>query len=534
MPKVPWISEGAEKVIADWEKVTGKVRQGTDANKQFTRAQQELGNMANRVSRDLETGQERYNRKLSEAKVLVNANKLSAEDYRRQVGRLKNELNAAGGAQERSFGAKVLGNIQSFALGFVGIHQAFAAIRSEMEAIRLESEKTTGAQLTSAQARDVLKRNVPTEEGAAVEARAEQLAKDLRLPQNIVDKALAESISASGGDIEKAFARTKVAARFLKTSPEEVGAFSGSLGDIAKSTGDPDTLRNLGFLIQVGKASRVANAQAQAATIPQSLGAMATAGIPSQEGGAFFAAISEFSADFQGNITKSALVAMSQSLNKFFDKHVEEGTFDAAAVDEFDERLAALRSDPELAKQFVTKGQFGRGQAAAHIRRFFTDPDAEVVQTFEAHRRGFGTPEEQRQEAIAKLEYLDRGRFATAAATERVIASGSEQFRLGKDAELTKESRDEVIQRIRELRGPFPGPGVLMRTGLTMSRDEAISELDIGLHAARPLSATMRAEAGNEDAKALVENTREMIDELRRLNQTQEDQSRNGNLGRQE
>jgi hypothetical protein len=134
MPKVPWVSEGAEKVIADWEKVTGKVRQGTDANKQFTRAQQELDQVTRRMLRETETGQERVNRKLDEAKRLHIAGKLSVQELNQVTSRLTV-------TNERTFGRSAVTKLGSFAAGYVSVGAAIGLVSRALQTAEQDAQR---------------------------------------------------------------------------------------------------------------------------------------------------------------------------------------------------------------------------------------------------------------------------------------------------------------------------------------------------------------------------------------------------------
>lgn len=484
--------------------------------------------------------QEKYNQKLDTMAKAVKAGKMSMEEAEKTAGRLREQLDKTGKSHDGAFGSAAIGSLKSYLTGMLSIGTALAVVRSEIDAAKAASEKTAQAQLTAAGARDILKRNIGVlgkEKARAFEARGEALASELVLPQAIVDKSLAEAFSASGGDVEATFSRVRLAGQFLKTQPEAISAFAGSLGDISKATGDPNNMRNLGFLMTIGAMSRLSDQAQMAKNIPASLASAKTFGANAEQGGALFAALSVAAADFEGDVTKTATITSNEALSKFFNEKVKKHKFKADAVDTFGERLALLWSDPKLAKEFVGNGGegFGRAQTRGPLIEFYSNPNSEIAKKYRENLAGFGTAAQQAAIGKDTIDYLGEGRIAGTAAIERTIGAVSDQFRITQDADLTEESREAIIGRTYKLRNNLYYVNKLntfLRQGATMSPEEAIRELEYGVGVARNRAAFDTGNAA--DINALIDNTEKMISELRGIRDQQQKTNAPKPSGRQE
>ncbi|MEX2310637.1 MAG: hypothetical protein WD738_23925 [Pirellulales bacterium] len=477
------------------------------------------------------TPQERYNQKMETLAKAVKSGAIQMAEAERTAGRMRQRLDDATKSSGGLFGPAMLSNIGSYVAGIASASAALSLFRSELDAVRKEAERITQSQLEAGPARDVLKRNIAgmgPKRAAGVERRAEALAAQLGLPQAKIDVALAEAYSASGGDVEAAFNQVRAAGQFLKSAPEQIGTFSGSLGDISKGTGDPNAMRNLGFMIRIGAMSRVADAQKQAKSIPQALAGARAFQATGEQSGALFAALSVAAADIEGNISGTGTIRTAEQLKGFFDKQVKDKKFQSAAVDTFAERLGELRKSPELARQFIDKASF-EAKVKGPLQQFFLDPNSAMARAYESNLQQFGTAAQQQATAHETIGYLGQGRFAATGATERAITSKVEQFRLGREAQLTAESREAIIERVARLNMQFlfqARLGVLGQTGLTMSPEEAIGQLESSLGAAQ--RGVFRPEV------ELIQNTKEMVTELKAIRERVKGSAAPKPSGRQE
>lgn len=511
MPDLVFTTRGTAQVIAEQERLANQIGKQKIAAQQLSaeyRANENelkrLGRVAEQIHRANETGQERYNRKMVEARAALKGNVNETELLKREQQRLQTELDKSAASMNAAFAP---GPIMTFLTSVISVSSGIALIRQEVDALRAEKEKITQAQLTAAGARDQLKRNIAPagrETGRKIEARADALAAELNLPQSVVDIALAEAFSSSENE-DQAFNRARVAGAFLKTRPEGMGAFTGALGDISKATKDPNDLRNLGFLINVSARSRVADDQKFSDTFPVAAAGMASFGATAEESGALFDALGIATADSEGRITGTGGIQLAKQLAE------------KVAGGSFGERLNSLWNDPAAAKAFVDDASF-ESKVTGPMQEFLLNKNSPIARQYREMRGGFGTVAAQVAKARETMAYLDEGRTASAAAVERTISSGIEKFQLQSEADLSNESREKVIQRMSQLTGNLSSGArlsALVRTGLTMSPQEAIGELESGLDIARKGgSDVFGKEAPSE---AIIKNTEGMIAELKKL-----------------
>jgi hypothetical protein len=505
------------KAAGDLSKAYDKV--GTSV-KGGVREMNALEKAAKRLTDQNLTPQEKYNQKLELMAKAVKAGKLSMEDAERTAGRLRMKLDEAGNSSRKLFGPESLNSLKSYATGLFSVSAAVALVQSELESVKAAAEKIAQTQLGAAPARDLLKRNIaslPEAERAPFEARANKLAAELRQPQPAIDVALAEAFAASQGNVETTFSRVRTAGQYLPTSPEQIGPFSGTLGDISKVTKSQDDLQNLGVLVKIGAMSRVTDAKALAASVPKALAGATSYGATAEEGGALFAALSVAAADPSGEMTGTGVVAVTQQFEKFFDKQVKDAKFQATAVDTFGERLAALRRDPVLARGFVDTASFEK-KVGGPLGQFLLDPNSPIAKEYEKNLGGFGTAAEQRATGQSTIDYLRQGRLSHTAEVERTIAANVEQFQLTQDAALTQEARTKIVRRYAEITGSgerMAGWRTSIHTGDVMTPEEAVRMLEKA-YADKPGLRSLD--------QGLKDSTDKMIEELKALNEKQQAQ----------
>ncbi len=468
------------------------------------------------------TALEAYNKKVADTNALVKAGVLTQGDATRAIARYKEELDKAGQSSRDAFGSSMLSSLKSYVMGVASIGTAISVVRSEMEAIKRESEKTTQAQMSAAQARSVLKKNMSSlsrEEQNRVLRVADEMSGETGMTQQAIDLALAEAQVADNPD--NAFARVRLAARVQATEPEKIGTYAGALSDISKSIRDPNPMRAHGFLQVVGGLSRVTDDQKVADWLPPTIANTLPYGMQAEESGAMFDALSNAIADTEGRVTKTAVIRLAEQLRN----KVKGSTFE--------ERLARVRANPRAGRKFLNEASF-EAQASGAMEEFILNANSPISRDYERYKTSFGTPQDQISKGQGNLSFMEEGRIATTAAVERTIKSRTNQFRISNGADLTNESREEILERKRELTrylDPFNRVATWFSSGPTMSTSEAIDELEFALKY-RERNSIMPS-VGPADPR-LIENTQKMIDELKALRNQQAKQSAPRPSGRQE
>lgn len=459
----------------------------------------------------------RYNREIKQLGELVDKNKLSYDSAQQKALQLGQRLEQVSSAGRQAFGGRVLSDIQSFATGLLSASGALSAIRAEYTALRAENERITQTQVSAAGARETLKQNIaalPAAQRNAFLATADSLGASTRQPQGIIDSALGAAFSATGST-ELATTNVSLATKFSANNPDAIVGVAGALADIQAGTRDKNALRNLGFLITAGASSRVDEFSKIAGTVPGAVAGTVAFDASSEESAGLFGALSKAITDREGRTTRTATIAFYKQLEELLP---EESTAGA--------RLARLRSDPELAKQFA--GNFSTEAAAiGPLREFITNPNSPIAKEFQNIVGGFGTAADQERLGREALGFVGSGKVATTASTERLFASLGEQRRLAADAPLSQEAEAELVEllfasridsiarsRYLERASLFGQYG--LDGGITSA--EAISALESRATEVERGAPSWEQEGGRPERVATVEMLRQAVDELRQIN----------------
>lgn len=290
------------------------------------------------------------------------------------------KMKKAGAAAQAAFGPKALTQMKSFAVGVAGIGGAAGGVLAMLRLVTAEIRSVQQLQASAAQtqitvsaARQELIRNLgglSIKQIREVIASGVEISRETNVSQTVINRALAQGVSASGGDKAGAVSSVRLAAKFLADSPESIAPFAGSLLDLAKVTGSRDTRLNLGFTQFAGQQSRVVNPILQAKNIPPALIGARSFGTTAAGGAALFAALSNAAADVTGAVTGTGLINLSKQLEKVLPQF---GTTT--------ERIQALQASPEEARKFLASGSFEQ-KVQGPIRSLLTDPNSVIARQF--------------------------------------------------------------------------------------------------------------------------------------------------------
>ena len=245
-----------------------------------------------------------------------------------------------------------LQSVKNYAAGFLGAQGVLMLLRSvnrELEVVAERQRQFAATQITLGQATAELRRNMPgatPEEMARVQRIGGTIAAEVGVPERFVQRGMAQALSASGGDVEASRGAVRAAAMFLRSQPEAIGGYAGSLLDIQQVTGTTDPDVNLGMMSFVAGRSRVVDPKMQAESIPSALIGLKGFGATQQQGAALFASLTRAAAERTGKISGTGAIRMAEQLEQFLPEVPTMGG-----------RIAALQADPELARVFLEGGQ---------------------------------------------------------------------------------------------------------------------------------------------------------------------------------
>ncbi|TWT76091.1 hypothetical protein Pla123a_28800 [Posidoniimonas polymericola] len=468
----------------------------------------------------------------------IDGAELLAGKYRQQMERVTTASNSA-------FSSKLLGQVTSMATGLLSAGSAVQLVRRELNLLREASERVNATQVGAAQARETLKQNIavlPAAQRTAFLARADKLGSSLGQDQNVIDVALADAFSGSGGNVNAAFSNVRAAAGYNPNSPGNIAVTAGGLSDVSKATNRVDPAFNLGVLNKVGAASRVIDPKKQLLAIPKTMGGLANSEFTYQESGAMFAALSNRLVDPEGNTTRTAALNFGSRLEQFVAEAIKSGKV-AGNVDTFGERLQAVRSNKSLADDFL--GSLGGPiEAQGELEQFVRSSRSPLAMEFSRVKQSLADEASIASHGRGLLDWVGSGKFSRAASTELVVAAGSDKVRrVFADAELSLNAANDVYDLLGDTSSRvrtgklgrstnwFPRAtteaGIYSRVGETMSRSEAIAELDNRVRElerispAVPRGSLTTAERTawhlQQNDPAFASETNEMLEELRAM-----------------
>ncbi|WP_146562355.1 hypothetical protein [Posidoniimonas corsicana] len=397
--------------------------------------------MAEQLARQADP-MKRYEANMAKLGLAVKKGGLELRDAEVLAARYQRTLDGVGRTASRSLGTELISRVGALAAGTLSFGSAVALVRSELEALRQQADRIGQTHITAAGAREKLLQNTAGLSGDqrnAFVARAEKLAATTGQPQHIIDSALADAYSGSGGNTEAAFRNVRMAAQYNPNTPEAIGPTAGALSDVGKSTGDLNAARNLGFLNKVGLASRVTDAGKQFKAIPQALGGMVTAEATAQEAGALFAALSNQIPDTEGNVTATASINFGAKLEEFVNNAIKSGKL-SPDVDTFGERLLAVQTDKSLGRAFVEM-MGGEAKAKGALEQLVMDPTSIIAKAYDATKAGFGSAADQEAHGLRTLDIISSDKYGKTATGNRIADSLNEQFELGSEGYLTEKSK---------------------------------------------------------------------------------------------
>ena len=111
-----------------------------DTVKGSVREMNALEKAAKRITDQNLTPQERYNQKLETMAKAVKAGKMEMADAERTAARLRQKLDDVGSSGGKTFGAKAIGDLKSYATGFIGVGAAVGIVSQALQKMSADSQ----------------------------------------------------------------------------------------------------------------------------------------------------------------------------------------------------------------------------------------------------------------------------------------------------------------------------------------------------------------------------------------------------------
>jgi hypothetical protein len=452
-------TRGSAEVLHDIEQQRMALERKKQAVKDVTaefraeeREQKKLAALAEQIARQNESAQDRYVRKVNEARAALKGHKDETALLAKEEARLRQELEATEEQFDSTFDVTKLAGV---AAGFLSAQQAAKLITDELRAQQELIDKRTATQLTVGGSRNVLLRNLIGNEpliGSTL-AEAKQIANLTGVSEIAINQGLAQTISATGANVPLSIDLTRTAAQFLKDQPAAIGTFAGTLADLTRVTGSQDPMVQLGLLAKVGQLSRVADPKAQAENIaPALIGTMAFGG-DATSSGALFAALTGGSADKMGATTGTALIGLAQQLEAFAlgkDAWKDLGGNMTLAPQSFGGRIGLLQQNPEWARKFLDHSSFEK-KLEGPIRQLLTDPTSQVARDYQSNLKAFPDQAGLRAAGQGALDVFRFNKLENVAEFDRRLSSTLETLQTQRPSDrLTTEQLETLATIMQE------------------------------------------------------------------------------------
>lgn len=347
-----------------------------NSQQQAQKSAAEWGAKARRVLAELETPQERHNRKLAEYSKMRQLNLIDENKYAAAVKRSREELDGAtvaggkAGDMVAGFGMKVAGLATSIA----SVATVASILKNEYDDLLKRQGKAAETQITLAQAQRMAVFNLSGDATLSPNQMVQEvkgISSRTGVDETSVTRLLSDMFSARGD--KSARDVLPYAENVLRMAPDISGQpmMGGATLDLAKTFGaNPE--QAFGMMMQVGAASRVTDLNSLAQNVVPAMVSMSPFGDNAEQAGELVATLTQASADKTGASSSTAAVQLAGRLNKLLPE-----------LKNSSDRIAAVRSDKSLQEKLF-KEDFGEERFKPLFRQLLTGD--ETSPTVKAYR----------------------------------------------------------------------------------------------------------------------------------------------------
>lgn len=555
--EVKFVGDAAQ-LLQEYQKLRRAEAEEIDALKKIkeearrtAREQMQMLREGQKETEKSETALERYNRQQQRLKELLDKGAISQETYNRRVGQLRNELRGVGTEV-----SKATGGAGELAAQFLGIATTAGVllttlrlVTGEMESQKKMQEQAANKQLSFGQAlRGTLinfQGDETLSEGDLVKA-IEQVAAEARTSPEEVANVMSSAFSAKGS-LSNEVAVDAVRDAFRLT-PGDAGAaeqLSSRALDIAKSTGIEDTQAIIGFMMNLQANSRITQLDKIGATAVPAIISTTTAGDTVEQAGEVFATLNQMMADAEGNMSRTATIALSQQLKEFFPSGSEGKFSDQRGgfivpedqMQRFEsagsttERIAIMQQSPELRRAFLSKSSFEKA-AQAPVEQLLSGSETALSMQRAAQAGILPVDDAASRAYTARVQQLDDAEFQSGVAfKQRAMTAGDLQNLRERErgtAGIVREAlfgEEGILARVDTL-----GPDVAFDTaaeydfsaGLAAGKDP----IEMGQTLLRNIEASTPFSAPSSSEKQAIADLRESLERLREATERNTNETR--------
>ncbi len=404
-----------ERIEVEWIATANKMVQVLDRlESKFDKQEKQLQKIGDTSKKSAEGAANSFNRleaelkeneaalkKMERGTKAFDETKKKVDQLRASLSRAKQELTAAGAGSAGLMSAGV-DKLGAMVTGFASLQTVVSAIVSELDKVRQMRIEDSAQTRTVESAIAEMGINIGEENIGPARRMIEENAPKLGVTQQGLANMLAGAISGGAKDLTEAMDLSAKTLKLTAGDAAKAAPIMSGMLTLAATTGNRDFESTLGQLSQFQKAGRGENFAMSINNMATAIAAANTPGERIQALGAertleLGATISQLLQDTTMAVTGTTLRQMTSKMDSFVPKVKEtlnDGTvskLDPQAIAEFnklttvDKRLEAMRANPEIGKQFLSRIEDNQGKSA--IRALVTGSETALGMLREAEAK---------------------------------------------------------------------------------------------------------------------------------------------------
>lgn len=377
------LEKAQERIVAGQDKVTKSIERTAKVSNEAAKEDARLKREAERLTKSLETSEERRARRQDELNKMHQRGHIDAKTHARAIKELGEESDEAShgmgvlGDRGKSAMAGIAAGAMGAIAGTVSLTAALAALNREYEKAIQNGEKVRQAAVGFQNSMESLRMNFNPDDSVGwgdLDKEVLELAKRQGVSVNSVAEVLGGAFSAKGDRSNKwAFQAAEDALTMIK-QPAEASVLASASGDIAKFGESQDSQALQGFLKQLQLAARITTVEGMTNATP-AISAGKELGMTAERAAEYWAAIGNQMTDTTGQTSASATVNFFNNLGDKFkltseqekDKELMRQFTEYHALPKDEGRINFLRQNEALREAFILNNP-GEAKAGPALR----------------------------------------------------------------------------------------------------------------------------------------------------------------------
>ncbi len=380
--EVKYVGDGKQvmQVIRKIHEEERKVKKGadeiTDATKKTAAEQRKWGREAKKILNEIRTPQESHNKRVESLNRMLEKGTITQRQHGAAIRQSTVNMREAGSAGKSAFGSNAVGQLRNMVAGYLGVSAAIRMVTASIADKQEVEKRSRDFTITAADAQIKALRNlgpVSDKERADFIKQIQKLSAETKPAGGLatIYSAASTGLSSSGGNVKATMAAVRAAARIAPESPEEITAISGALLHVGKATSTQDAMKNLGFLLGVGKSAAVTSTEKIATNLSPAIIGVTGFGGTAREGASVVSALTQGMADKEGRQSGTAAISLGKQLREAL-----------PALGSTLERIRHMQGNPLAREEFLGGASF-ESKALIPIEQMLAGGQAPTAQFLE-------------------------------------------------------------------------------------------------------------------------------------------------------